>query len=114
MTNSTVSSESAAARLAVEQEVTSAYATYLASSAGARGLGEQVIGNLEENLRLVQRSLEEGKISRTDLFLFRREFVESQREYVEATSDAWRARVLLDLASARLTIPIQPSGSVQP
>ena len=73
-----------------------------ASNAAARGLGEQVIGSLEENLGLLQRSLEAGKISRTEVFLLRREFVESQREYLDALSQALRARVQLDLAAGRI------------
>lgn len=100
-----VAAESAAARLAVEREVASAYAIYQAASAAAQGLGQQVIGSLEENLGLLQRSMEAGKISRTDVFLLRREFVESQREYLDALGEAWRARVQLDLAAARLPIP---------
>lgn len=109
-----VAAESATARLAVEREVASAYAISQAASAAAQGLGEQVIGSLEENLGLLQRSMEAGKISRTDVFLLRREFVESQREYVDALGEAWRARVQLDLAAARLPIPVDPNRSFEP
>ena len=109
-----VAAEAAMARLAVEREVASAYALYQASSAAARGLGEQVIGSLEENLGLLQRSLEAGKISRTEVFLLRREFVESQREYLDALSQALRARVQLDLAAGRLPIPIESNRSLEP
>lgn len=109
-----VAAEAAMARLAVEREVASAYALYQASNAAARGLGEQVIGSLEENLGLLQRSLEAGKISRTEVFLLRREFVESQREYLDALSQALRARVQLDLAAGRLPIPIESNRSLEP
>lgn len=109
-----VGAEAAIARLAVEREVASAYALYQASSAAARGLGEQVIGSLEENLGLLQRSLEAGKISRTEVFLLRREFVESQREYLDALSQTLRARVQLDLAAGRLPIPTEPNRSLEP
>lgn len=109
-----VTAEADAARLAVQQEVASAFARYQASSAAATGLGEQVIGSLEENLRLLQRSLEAGKINRTELFLFRREFVESQREYLDAVSSAWQARVQLDLAAGRLPVPTITNRSIEP
>src|SRR6185436_8767861 len=109
-----VAAEAAVARLAVEREVASAFATYEAARAAARGLGEQVIGSLKENLALLQRSSEAGKISRTEVFLFRREFVESQREYVDALGQAWRARVELDLAAGRLPIPTQTNRSFEP
>jgi cobalt-zinc-cadmium efflux system outer membrane protein len=96
--------ETAVARLAVEREVASALAVYRAAGAAAEGLRGQVIGNLEENLRLLQRSFEEGKIGRGDLFLFRREFVDSQREYLDVVNQAWQARIRLDLATGRLQI----------
>lgn len=106
--------ETAVARLAIEREVASAFAAYQAASAAAEALRGQVIGTLEENFRLLQRSFEEGKIGRTELFLFRREFVESQREYLDAVAEAWQARVRLDLAAGRLPIPIQPNRSTEP
>jgi cobalt-zinc-cadmium efflux system outer membrane protein len=109
-----VAAEAAVARLAVEREVASAYALYQAASAAAQGLGEQVIGSLEENLGLLQRSLEAGKISRTEVFLLRREFVESQREYLDALGQALQARVQLDLAAGRLPIPTEPNRSPEP
>ena len=109
-----VSAESATARLAVEREVASAYAIYQAASAAAQGLGEQVIGSLEENLGLLQRSMEAGKISRTEVFVLRREFVESQREYLDALSQALQARVQLDLAAGHLPVPTQINRSFEP
>lgn len=109
-----VVAQSAVARLAVEREVASAYATYQAANAAAQGLGAQVIGSLEENLGLLQRSMEAGKISRTDVFVLRREFVESQREYLDALSQALQARVQLDLAAGRLPVPTQINRSFEP
>lgn len=94
----------AVTRLAVEREVASSLAVYRAASAAAEGLRGQVIGNLQENFRLLQRSFEEGKIGRSELFVFRREFVESQREYLDAVTEAWQARVRLGLATGRFPI----------
>lgn len=113
-TASRVDAEAEAARLTARQEVASAFARYQAGSAAAAGLGQQVLGTLEENLRLLQRSLEEGKINRSELFLFRREFVESQREYLDALAGAWQARIELDLAAGRLPVPTASNGSVEP
>ena len=106
--------ETAAARLVIEREVASAFAAYQAASAAAEALRGQVIGNLEENFRLLQRSFEEGKIGRTELFLFRREFVESQREYLDALAEARQGRIRLDLAAGRLPVPLQSTRSNQP
>lgn len=106
--------EVAAARLAVEREVASAYATYQAARAAARGLGEQVIGSLEENLGLLQRALEAGKISRIEVSLLRREFVDGQREYLDALVAALQARAALDLATSRLALPSSLTRSRKP
>lgn len=106
--------ETTTARLAVEREVASAYATYEAASAAAQGLGGQVVGSLEENLGLLQRAMEAGKISRTEVFVLRREFVESQREYLDALSQAVQARVQLYLAAGRLPVPTQLNRSLEP
>ena len=106
--------ETAAARLAVEREVASALAAYQAASAAAEGLREQVIGTLQENLRLLQRSFEEGKIGRSELFLFRRELVDGQREYLDAALQARQARVRLELAAGRLSTPNEPNRGEVP
>jgi cobalt-zinc-cadmium efflux system outer membrane protein len=106
--------ETAATRLAVEREVTSLLAAYRAASAAAEALGSQVIGNLQENLGLLQRSFEEGKIGRSELLLFRRELVDSQREHLEAIATASQARIRLDLAAGRLPLPLLSNRSSQP
>jgi cobalt-zinc-cadmium efflux system outer membrane protein len=106
--------ETAVGRLLVEREVATAFAAYQAANAASEGLRAQVIGNLAENLSLLQRSFEEGKISRGDLFLFRRELVDSQRDYLDATAQAWQARVRLDLAAGRFPLSMQPNRSPEP
>jgi cobalt-zinc-cadmium efflux system outer membrane protein len=106
--------ETAAGRLLVEREVATAFAAYQAASAASEGLRSQVIGNLAENLSLLQRSFEEGKISRGDLFLFRRELVDSQRDFLDATAQALQSRVRLDLAAGRFPFSMQPNRSPAP
>lgn len=98
-------------RRAIDQEVVAALARFEAARAAAAGLEEHVIGSLDENLRLLQQAVDAGKIGRTELFLFRREFVESQREYLEATTAAWRARVDLDVATGQIALPTSSNRS---
>jgi cobalt-zinc-cadmium efflux system outer membrane protein len=93
------------AEIALRNEVASALATYQAASAGADVLRRQLVGTLQENLHLLQRSFEEGKIGRSELLLFRRELVEGQREFLEALAEARRAQIRLELAAGRLDIP---------
>ncbi len=91
--------------LAVEQEVATAYANLRAARAAVEYLRAQVVGSLDDNVSLLQRSFAAGKIGATEVVIFRREFVESQREYVEAVAAAWQARIALDLATGGLAIP---------
>lgn len=93
--------EGAALRLAIEQEVVAAFNSLQAARAAAEHLRDQVLGTLDENVELLQRSFEAGRIGATEVVTLRREFVASRREYVEALADAWRARIDLDLATGR-------------
>jgi len=83
----------------VRREVTSARARYRASAQAARDLEHQVLGTLQENLRLLQRSYEAGKTGWTDVLVFRREFVNVQRDYVDTVTEARLAAIELDLAA---------------
>lgn len=97
--------EEAAGELTVEREVTEAWAAHSSAREAAIRLRRQVIGSLEENLDLLQRALEAGKLGAAEVLLFRREFVEARREYVEAAFEAWSTRIALDLAAGRLPDP---------
>lgn len=103
-----------ALRLAVEQEVVTALNNLRAARAAAGYLRDQVLGTLEENVGLLQRSLAAGRIGATEVVTLRREFVASRREYVETLADAWLARVDLDLATGRFTPPQTPIGKDLP
>ncbi len=85
--------------LQVRREVVTARARYRASAQAARDLEQQVLGTLQENLRLLQRSFEAGKTSWTEVLVFRGEFVDVQRDYVDTVADARLAAIELDLAA---------------
>lgn len=102
--------ERAALRLAIEQEVVAAFNNLQASRAATEHLRDQVLGTLDENVELLQRSFEAGRIGATEVVTLRREFVASRREYIEALADAWLARIELDLAIGRLSLPQQALG----
>ena len=97
--------ERAALRLAVEQEVVAAFNSLQAARAATEHLRDQVLGTLDENVELLQRSFEAGRIGATEVVTLRREFVAGRREYIEAMADAWLARIELDLAVGRLSLP---------
>ncbi len=97
--------EVSAAELAVRREVTEAFASYEFAREAATSLRDLVVGTLEGNLELLQRALEAGKIDAADVLVFRREFVEGQRQFIEALFEAQAARVALDLATGRIQLP---------
>ncbi|MBZ0114393.1 MAG: TolC family protein [Thermoanaerobaculia bacterium] len=95
--------------LAVRREVFSTLSRYEAARGSAEQLGEQVVGSLAESLGLLERSFTAGKIGLSDLLVFRRELIEARREHIEATAEAWMARIALDLAVGRLPVPASAS-----
>ena len=97
--------ETALLELAVRREVYAALARYRASRTSAERLGEQVVGGLSDSLELLERSFAAGKIGLAELLVFRGELVASRQEHIEATADAWQARIDLDLAAGRLPLP---------
>ena len=65
-----------------------------------------------ESLGLLERSFTAGKMGLSDLLVFRRELIEARREHIEATAEAWMARIALDLAVG--TLPVPMPGAPQP
>ncbi len=102
--------ERSALRLAIEQDVVAAFNSLQAARSAAKHLRDQVLGTLDENVELLQRSFEAGRIGATEVLTLRREFVAGRREYIEALADAWLARIELDLAIGRLSLPQQSLG----
>jgi len=98
-----------AAELRIRREVVEARARYEAALDASELLRESVLGTLEENLSLLERSFEAGKVGWTDVLVFRREFIDSRRDYVESLADAWYTAVELDLAAGRSAAP-QPES----
>ena len=91
--------DAAATEIRVRQEVAASLARYRASAEASEHLQRQVLGTLEDNLQLLQRSFEAGKTGWADVLVFRREFVEVRRDYIETVTDALLAGIELDLAS---------------
>lgn len=85
--------------LQVRQEVAASLARLRSATAATSTLQEQVLGTLRENLGLLQRSFEVGKVDWTQVLVFRREFVEAQRDYIDTITDAQLAATELDLAA---------------
>lgn len=89
--------------LRVRQDVAAALARFRATTAATSILQQQVLGTLRENLGLLQRSFEAGKVDWTEVLVFRREFVEAQRDYIDTVTGAQLAATELDLAGGVAT-----------
>ncbi len=104
--------EASALERSIEREVAESWSSLRAAQAALGPLEQGVVGSFDENLRLLRRSFEAGKIGVSELLLFRREFLDGQRESVEARADARRARILVDFAAGTLDLPgqVAPEG----
>jgi len=96
--------EREALRSAIEQEVLEALNDFRAARASAEFLQDQVLGTLEENVELLQRSFAAGRIGATEVVTLRRELVAGRRESIEVQADAWLARIRLALATGTMTL----------
>ena len=105
-----VSAEAALRRRAVLSDLVAAYEVYVAARQSYTAMREGVLGKLEQNLELLRKSFEAGKVGWTDVLVLRRSFVDAERELVEAAADAERARVRLELSAGTLPVPLDPEG----
>ena len=96
--------EGSVAELTVRREVADALASYRYAQLAAVSLRDLVVGTLEENLALLRKALDAGKVNAAEVIVFRREFVEGQRQFIDALFEAQAARVALDLATGRTPI----------
>ena len=110
--------EAAEARLSIqiEREVVAALAELTATQATAAAIQAHVVGTLEENLGLLQQAFESGKVSSTEVLIFRQQFRDSRVELVEAQAAAALARIQLDAAVGRVEVPpaSPPSATQEP
>jgi cobalt-zinc-cadmium efflux system outer membrane protein len=96
----------------IEREVVAALAELTATRASAAGLREQIVGTLDENLKLLQAAFESGKIAGAEVLVFRQQFRDSHVELVEASAAAELARVQLEAALGQTPIPTGPTGQL--
>ena len=101
----------ALATLALQSEVATAASRYQATTRALTVFRETVAGTLDENLELVQKSFASGKLRASEVLVFRREFVDSRRELIEAAADAWLAKIALDLTTGDTPLPAPASAS---
>jgi len=100
-----------ASKLSIGREIVTAHERYRAGVESAKRLRELVLGTLEQNLSLLQRSFEAGKATWPEVIIIRRSAVEAQRELTAAEAEARRAWVELQLAAGRMPAPLEPEDS---
>jgi cobalt-zinc-cadmium efflux system outer membrane protein len=91
--------------LAVDREVVAAHARYRAGLRTSARLRELVLGTLEQNIELLQRSFEAGKATWPEVVVIRRTLVDAERELTAAEAQARRAWIELQVAAGRMPVP---------
>jgi cobalt-zinc-cadmium efflux system outer membrane protein len=82
----------------VRSEVAAAYARYQAAQTAMATLQTGVLARSAENIRSIRGAYEIGAFRVTDLLVEQRRYVDSQREFIEAMAERYRATA--DLQSA--------------
>ena len=91
-----------AARSRIQTEVRTAHDAYRRRLAAISVLEDDALPGLDENEQLTTRSFEVGQVGLPDLFLIRREILDTRFQYLDALLDAALARVELDAAAGVL------------
>lgn len=82
----------------VQSEVASAYERYEAARAAIQTYNSGVIARSNENIRAIRAAYQIGEFRITDLLVEQRRLLDSQREFIEALTEQYRA--LADLEAA--------------
>ncbi len=90
----------------VRSDVASAYARYEAARAALAIYEQGVLARSLENIRSIRGAYEVGAFRVTDLLVEQRRYIDSQRDFIEALAERYRA--LADLQSA-IGIPVNPA-----
>lgn len=91
-----VDMELAAIRRAAEVRVAAASAAVAQELAAVQVLEQDALPQLQDNESLARRSYEAGQISLAEWLIFRRELLDTRREYLQKLRDAAVARIELD------------------
>lgn len=100
-----VGAELAIASGAVRRDAVASASRYAATVRALELFQSTVAGTLAENLDLMQKSFASGKLRASEVLVFRREFIDSRRELIQAKAEAWLARISLDLATGDINVP---------
>ena len=82
----------------IRSEVASAYARYEAARSATAIFEQGVVGRSNENIRAIRAAYEIGEFKITDLLAEQRRLVDSQREFIDALTEQYKA--LADLHAA--------------
>ncbi|HEX7294990.1 MAG TPA: TolC family protein [Pyrinomonadaceae bacterium] len=82
----------------IRSEVASAYARYEAAHSATAIFEQGVVGRSNENIRAIRAAYEIGEFKITDLLAEQRRLVDSQREFIDALTEQYKA--LADLHAA--------------
>ncbi len=99
-----VQAERQTGELSVDRQVVAAHARYQAGLRTSERLRQLVLGTLEQNIELLQRSFEAGKATWPEVIVIRRALVDAQRELTTAEASTRRAWVELQVAAGQMPV----------
>jgi cobalt-zinc-cadmium efflux system outer membrane protein len=99
--------------LSVAREIVVAHARYRAGVTTALRLRQRVLATLEQNLDLLQRAFDAGKLTWPEVLVIRRAFVDAQRELTAAEAQARRGWIELQIASGKMPVPQTEASTEQ-
>jgi cobalt-zinc-cadmium efflux system outer membrane protein len=103
--------EREAGDFAVAREIVAAHGAYRAGVATAARLRQRVLVTLEQNLDLLERAFDAGKLTFPEVLLIRRSFVDAQRDLTMAEAQARRAWIELQVAAGKMPVPHAAAGA---
>ena len=96
--------EEKATRWQAEREIRTAFRAYLRARDAVLAFDLDVVGKLDENLKLAKESFQSGKIGLLEFNVVRRNLVETQLAYLEARRDAVEAMLALEQAAGDVEV----------
>ncbi len=96
--------EEKAARWQAERDIRSAYRSYQTAREAVRAFDLDVVGKLDENLKLAKDSFQAGKIGLLEFNVVRRDLVETRIAYLEARREAVEALISLEIAAGDVEV----------
>ena len=96
--------EEKASRWQAERDIRTAFRSYRKAREAVLAFDLDVVGKLDENLKLAKESFQTGKIGLLEFNVVRRSLVDTRTSYLEARREAVDAQIALELAAGDVEV----------